>query len=109
MSRGLTPVEKRELADKFLNWLVRMDYRSWDKTYTILLEASEALNEEVYNLWKAVDLLITLGRIERISPNGRQGCRVVSIIPLTLPVPSEAVICKRENCPFLKAIEGVWE
>ena len=109
MSRGLMPAKKREIADKFLLWLKRGDIKQWDKTYTLLLEASESLNEEVYNLWKAFDLLVILGRIERISPNGRKGCRVISFTLLTKPVRSDAVICNRKNCPILKNIEGLLE
>ncbi len=104
---GLSPFQKRQIADKFLAWLKKNDIKRWDKTYTLLLEASEALNEEVYNLWKAHDLLIILGKIERISPNGRKGCRVVSYAPLTKPVPSDAVICCRANCPIWKHLAEI--
>jgi len=108
MSRGLTSRQKRETADKFLAYLSKNQIKSWDNTYSMLIEASEALNEEVFNLWKAVDLLLTLNRIERISPTGKKGCRVLSYAPLYMPVPSDAVICKRENCPILKAIGEVF-
>lgn len=100
----LGPLEKREIAEKFLAWLERKEIKSWPNTYLLLLEASEAINEEVYTLWKAVDLLLALGRIVRVSPNGRKGCRVVSFTALTKPVPSNAIICCRANCPILKRI-----
>ncbi len=109
MSRGLTPARKREIADNFLTYLKDNGIKQWGKTYMLLLELSEILKEEVYDLWKAFDLLVILGRIERINPNGRQGCRVVSYTALTKPVPSDAVICKRENCPILKGIAEIWK
>ncbi len=108
MSRGLTPAQKRGIADKLLRWLKDNDTKSWANTYLILREASSALDEEVFNLWKAFDLLLILGRIERISPNGRKGARVISYAPLTKPVPSDAVICSRANCPILKNIEKIF-
>lgn len=108
MSRS-SPTKRRESADKLLDWLKRYEIKEWSKTYGLLCSASDALNEEVYMLWKAFDLLLILGRIERISPNGKKGCRVISYAPLTKPVPSDAVICKRDNCPILKRIGEIWQ
>ena len=107
MSRGLTPIQKRSIAEKFLLWLKDNNISWWDKTYLLLREASEELEEEVFNLWKAFDLLIILGRIERNNPNGQKGCRVVSHTLLTEPVPNDAVICNRQNCPIIKNIDGL--
>lgn len=107
--RGLSPFQKRQVAEKFLAWLKKNNTKSWDSTYLILIEASEAINEAVYDLWKAHDLLITLGKIERISPNGRKGCRVANYAPLTKPIPSEALICSRDNCPIMKRVLEIWK
>lgn len=107
--RGLSPAQKRQIADNFLFWLKDSNIKRWNNTFLLLTEAGEALNCEVYNLWKAHDLLITLGRIERISPNGRKGCRIVSYASLTKPVASDATICSKENCPILKHIAEIFK
>jgi len=105
----LTPTQKRIIAERFLAWLENNNIKEWGNTYSILLEVSEALNIEVYNLWKAHDLLITLGRIERISPNGKKGCRVVDYTPLTKPIDASILICSKESCPILKNLNKVFQ
>lgn len=100
-----SPTRRRDSADKLLLWLKQhYPYKQWGNTYLILREASEALDEEVYMLWRAFDLLLMLGRVERISPNGKKGCRILSYVPLTKAVRSDAIICNRKNCPILKNI-----
>ena len=108
MSSGLSPLQKRAIAERFLSWLREKNILSWPNTYSIIVRAADALDEEIYNLWKAYDLLVILGRLERISPNGRKGCRVLLYTPLTKPVPNEAIICNKQNCPILKQIGEIF-
>ncbi len=105
--RGLSATKKLQIADNFLAYLKKNKIKEWGNTYLLLREVSEALKEEVFNLWKAFDLLIILGRVERINPNGRKGCRVLRFTALIKPVPSEAVLCNKKNCPILKNIAEV--
>ncbi|KKL98739.1 hypothetical protein LCGC14_1821400 [marine sediment metagenome] len=108
MSSGLSPFEKRAIAEKFLHWLSENSIKDWPNTYSLIVRAADALDEEVYNLWKAYDLLVILGRLERISPNGRKGCRVLCFTPLTKPVPSDAILCNKKSCPILKQIGEIF-
>ena len=95
---------KLRLAGRLLTYFQDTKTAYWKNTYAVLRGAAEDLGEEVYNLWAAFDLLLILGRVERNSPNGREGARVVDWTPVELPLPAGVRECKVESCPVVKAL-----
>lgn len=105
---NLSPIKKRQVADKLLKWLKDNDIKTWGKTYTVFLQASEELNEEIFDLWKAYELLRSMGRVELNCGNGKKGAYVVDYMPLAIPISESATLCNRNNCPILKSIGTVF-
>ncbi len=101
----LTAAEKRNAATRLLEWLKETGTTNWPNTYEMIQKASSALDEEIYTLWKAFDLLIVLGRLERNSPSGQKGARVEHWTPIEAPAPAHVVECKPENCPVLETLK----
>lgn len=103
MGRGKSsPIKKRAVADSLLKWLKENSIKTWPKTYTVFLQASEELNEEIFDLWKAYELLRSMGRVALNCGNGRKGAHVVDYTPLAKPISEDAVLCNRDDCPILK-------
>lgn len=105
---SLSPTQKRDIAQRFLLWLKESSNESCSNTYLLIREASEALNIEVYRLWKAFDLLIILGRLERNNPNGRTGFHVKDFTSLVKPIKPNVLVCSRKNCPILNDTEALF-
>lgn len=83
--RGMTLPAKRELADKVLRFLADTHERSWPNTHNIMQRAADSIGVELFEVWKAYDLLRLLGRVELINPNGQRGLRLLDTTPLTMP------------------------
>ncbi len=110
MGRGnFSPTKKRQVADKFLNWLKVKNIKTWPKTYAVLGQASEELDEEIFNLWKAYELLRSMGRIVLNCGNGQKGAHVVDYTLLAKPISEDAVLCNREDCPILKNLGVIFQ
>jgi len=104
--RGLTARQKLTMAGSLLAWLQGTKLETWPSNGQMLEAASDALKVQKCDLWKAFDLLITLGRFERNNPNGRFGGHVADWTPVELPLPASADICRPETCPVLKALRA---
>ncbi len=103
MGRGSSnPTVKRQVADKLLKWLKDNNIETWVKTYTVFSQASRELEEEIFSLWKAYELLRSMGRIALNCGNGQKGAHVVDYTPLANPISEDVVLCNRESCPILK-------
>ncbi len=107
-SHNFSPIKKRQVADKLLKWLKDNDIETWVKTYSVFVQASEELNEEIFNLWKAYELLRSMGRVVLNCGNGKKGAHVVDYTPLALPIPEGIVVCSKSSCPFLKVIPEIF-
>ncbi len=105
----LSNFRKRELANKLIeyvkanSWLRILGCPAWDTTSGMIHEASEALNEHPYDIWKVHDLLRVLGRIELNNPNGRKGGRLINNTPVELPLQTNRK-CEPNRCPIVKAM-----
>ena len=82
----LSPIQRKDIADKLLSWLKANNISNCPKTYDILRQCSEEIDENLYDLWRAFDLLIILGRIERNNPNGKYGFTVLDYSPLSVVI-----------------------
>ncbi len=108
MGRGnFSPTKKREVADKLLRWLKTNNIETWVKTLPVFVQASEELGEEIFNLWKAYELLRSMGRVALNCGNGKKGAHVVDYTPLALPIPEGIAVCDKNNCPILKVITEI--
>ena len=105
---NFSPTRKRQVADKLLNWLKDKEIQTWAKTHTVFLQASEELDEEIFNLWKAYELLRSMGRVALNCGNGMKGANVLDYTPLVIPISEEAVLCNRGNCPILEQLESIF-
>lgn len=84
MAYSMTPADKRALADRLLTWLKAQGPQSWTRTYEILVKAAVDLDTEIFQLWKAYDVLLVMGRVERTIPHKSAG-RVLDTRPLSEP------------------------
>lgn len=82
----MTPLKRKEIAEKFLAWLKVNDISNCKNTYDVIKRCSEEIDEQIYDLWKAYDLLRIMGRIELNNPNGRRGFSVLDYTPLSVIV-----------------------
>ncbi len=82
----MTPLRRKEIADKFLTWLKENNISTCDKSYDVIKKCSNEIDEPTYEIWKAYDLLRILGRIELNNPNGRHGFNVLDFSPLSVVV-----------------------
>lgn len=104
MAFNIKSHQKREIADKMLVWLKEHEITTCANTYEVLTKCAEAINEPLFNVWKGYELLRILGRIELNNPNGRQGFKVLSYTPLSLPANPAIPICDVKHCPILKKL-----
>ena len=86
MSFRLSPLQRKEIADKFLLWLRDHNIRECDHTYDLIRQGAEGIGEQPHNIWKAYDLLRLMGRIELKNPNGKHGFRVIDYTRLSVLV-----------------------
>jgi hypothetical protein len=84
MGKGITPAYKREIADKFLKWLVTNNEFWCSKTSVVVRKASDELDIPMYDMWKGYKLLRTMGRLALNNPNGKQGFSIIDETPLTI-------------------------
>ena len=82
----MTPLRRKEIAEKFLSWLKEADISKCTRTYDVIKQCSEEIDEPIYEIWKGYDLLRIMGRIELNNPNGRRGFRVLDFTPLSVIV-----------------------
>ncbi len=82
----LSPLQRKELAEKLLMWLKDKGIDDCAKTYDTLRQCGEEIDEPLYDMWKAYELLRIMGRIELKNPNGRRGFRVLDFTPLSVLV-----------------------
>lgn len=80
---SLSPLQRKELAEKLLAWLKDKGIDDCAKTYDTLRQCGEEIDEPLYDMWKAYELLRIMGRIELKNPNGRRGFRVLDFTPLS--------------------------
>lgn len=80
----LSPLQRKDTAERLLVWLKENNITSCPKTYDILCQCSEAIDEPVFDLWKAYGLLRIMGRIELNCPNGKKGFRVLDYTSLAV-------------------------
>ncbi len=80
----LSPLQRKEIADKFLAWLKEKNITTCDKSYTVIEQCSNDLNEQIFELWRGYELLRTMGRIELNCPNGKKGFHVIDYTPLSV-------------------------
>ncbi len=84
MRMTLTPLQKKEVAEKFLKYLEDNGIASSPKTYDTVKAASEAIDEPIYFVWRAFKLLRIMGRVELNRPDGKKGFRVLDYTPLSV-------------------------
>lgn len=84
--------QRRDLADRLLIWLKAKKLKRWGVNHTLFFEFSEEVNEPLYDVWKAYDLLRYTGRLGLNNPNGRKGGYVISFTPLSKPAGREKEI-----------------
>jgi hypothetical protein len=101
---------RREIADKMLVYLKDNDIKSCDDTHELVTKISEAIDEPLFNLWKAYELLRIMARIEMNNPNGRKGFHVLDYNPLAVSLPDRpnVPVCEVKSCPILKMIKRKW-
>jgi hypothetical protein len=80
----LSPLQRKEIAEKVLAWLKERDISICNNSHDILTQCANNINEPLYDLWKAYELLRIMGRIELNNPNGRKGFRVLDYTPLSV-------------------------
>lgn len=69
---GLSPHHKREIADNLLKHWKSNGIVSWDSTYEMVKEVFPILDEQPWDIHKALALLRDTGRIEYNCPNGKK-------------------------------------
>ncbi len=74
--------EKRKLADELLLWLKEQDLQNWTDNSGMIRQFAGEHSCQVYEVWKAFELLRFCGRIIYNNPNGRKGAHVESFIPI---------------------------
>ena len=74
--------EKRKLADELLLWLKERDLRVWDSNSDMLHIFSLNHDVQVYECWKAFELLRFCGRVIYNNSNGRKGAHIESFTPI---------------------------
>ena len=74
--------EKRKLADELLNWLKDANLKSWDGNSDMIHSFAGDHSVQVYECWKAFELLRFCGRIIYNNPNGRKGAHIESFTPI---------------------------
>jgi len=106
MAGQLTLAKKRQVADRMLAYFKDREIATCPSTYKMLVEVSDAINEPIYNLWKAHAILRMMGRLELNARNGKKGFRVLSYTPLTVGLPDrpEWPICEVKYCPILRLL-----
>ena len=82
----LSPLQRKELAERLLVWLKDKGIDDCSNTHSTLTQCGEEIDEPLFNLWKAYELLRIMGRIELNNPNGRKGFRVLDFTPLSVLV-----------------------
>lgn len=102
-----TPLaRKRMIADKMLAYFKGHSVATCRQTYPMLCRVSEAIGEELPDVWKAYNLLREVARLELNSPNGKKGFRVLDYTSISLHVPDRPnlPICEACRCPVLKLL-----
>jgi hypothetical protein len=89
----LSSLQRKELADKFLSWLKDKNISRCDRTYDVIKQCSKEIDEPIYDIWKAYDLLKIMGRITLNRADGKAGFTVLDFTPLSVVV----VILKTET------------
>src|SRR3990167_1181530 len=74
--------EKRKLADELLLWLKERDLGNWASNLVMIHDFALLHDVQVYECWKAFELLRFCGRIIYNNPNGRKGAHVESFMPI---------------------------
>lgn len=82
----MTPLLRKEIAEKLLTWLKENKISNCNKTYEVLKQCAEEISEPLYDIWKGYDLLRIMGRIELNNPNGKHGFTVLDFTPLSVVV-----------------------
>ena len=105
MSRhNLNPLRKMEIANRLLAYFQKAGIKHVDSSYPALLKASNAIEEELFDAWKAYALLRETGRLELNCPNGRNGFHINSYAPLAKTAKIKPANCDVRACIILKAI-----
>ncbi|MFA5429823.1 MAG: hypothetical protein WC329_01535 [Candidatus Omnitrophota bacterium] len=99
----MLPTEKRIIADRLLAWLKENELDAWSRAFDMLKKASFALNWEVYDLWKGYDVLLIMGRVERLSSH-KSAARVIDWRPLSEPASAKTIT--PEIIEGLKCVKG---
>lgn len=102
---------RREVADKILLYLKEHNISSCANSHAMLSEIAEAIDEPLFNLWKAYELLRIMARLELNSPNGKKGFHVLDYSPITSGLPDRPTnirLCNKDNCPILKLLHDKW-
>jgi len=84
MGLNLSPLQRKNVAEKFLVWLQDKNISTCPKTYDVIRQASGDIDEEIFHIWRAFELLRIMGRLELHSPNGRKGFKVLDYTPLAV-------------------------
>lgn len=84
MTFRLSPLQRKDLAEKLLKWLQENGVASCASTSNLLDRAAQELDEQKFHLWRAYELLRMMGRVELNNPNGRKGFRVLDYTPLAV-------------------------
>lgn len=82
----LSPLQRKELAEKLLAWLKEKGIDNCANAHDTLQQCGENIDKPLYDMWKAYELLRIMGRIELKNPNGRRGFRVLDFTPLSVLV-----------------------
>ena len=82
----LSPLQHKELAERLLAWLKDKGINDCANAHDTLQQCGEEIDEPLYDMWKAYELLRIMGRIELKNPNGRRGFRVLDFTPLSVLV-----------------------
>ena len=78
----LSPLQRKEIAEKLLAWLKGKNITNCESSYKVIRQCSEEIHEQIYDLWKAYELLRIMGRLELNNPNGKRGFHVIDFTPL---------------------------
>jgi len=101
--------EKRKLADELLIWLKENDLKNWSNNSNIIHNFAGDHSVQIYEVWKAFELLRFCGRLIYNNPNGRKGAHVESFTPIqgfgAFPMASRLQGDKR--VAYQKAIESL--
>ncbi len=83
---NLSPLQRKEIAERLLAWLKDKGIDNCANTHDTLQQCGKDIDEPLYDMWKAYELLRIMGRIELNKPNGRRGFRVLDFTPLSVLV-----------------------